>query len=804
MRWSVCTLIVITLVTWPLSFHEIKKPGLLAADFSSDYQETSPSDRAFPDFVSPDPEASADEPSEKVLSTDEPTEKELPDSDITGGFPVVSAGDTSTEATGQRYAILIGVSNYIDLGVLPYSASDMERLGKQLERKGIPAENIYTLVSDTLYENRPSLSVIQKTFDYILGQLRPQDFLFVAFSGYGVEINGDVRFCPDDSDIRRLDETTFSLTNLINEIAGKSSRSVLLLDVNRKFPTEPGISDLWIKTFPDTTGIPVNVTLVFPCRINENSWNDHNFHGSVFLHYFMESIEAAPVFDLLTLTDFFPLVAEKTRHHVQTQFQQTQSPVLLSWPTVSGKQPETERTAEQTELQTTETEITPSEKPENIDSAGHQADNAGYRNDSNRFSGRTFVVPQQTASLSEACQMAQDGDIIQILPGTYNLAASLVIDKNIYLTGMACTSKEITLTCQNTPVLILSAAQARIENLCLCGTEGTEALLILDGESEVVQCDIQPDKQAGITISGVKTNPTLTQCQIYQGKGNGISFSDGSRGIVDCCEIFQNRGDGVQISGRETNPVITNCKIHDNLGNGVMIQNGGKGLLNRLDLFNNTKAGIHVQNAESQPVFFACSVHDGKSYGVLVLDGASPSFEDCEIWRNDIAGIQIQGETTRAAWQNSSVHHEKVNGIVVLGGAGGLLNNCHIYENGLSGILVQDPGSHPELTRCVIENGREAGITFFNGGGGIFAQCTIKGNTFAGVEINDSGSNPRFTSCTIKSGKSAGILVGKSACGIFEKCLISENALSGIEIRDAGSSPQFTDCYIHDGKQCGV
>ena len=51
--------------------------------------------------------------------------------------------------------------------------------------------------------------------------------------------------------------------------------------------------------------------------------------------------------------------------------------------------------------------------------------------------------------------------------------------------------------------------------------------------------------------------------RIHDGKGGGVAFSRGSKGLVEGCKIWRNAGVGVTIQGNNSEVVVAGCKCAD-------------------------------------------------------------------------------------------------------------------------------------------------------------------------------------------------------------------------------------------------
>ena len=108
---------------------------------------------------------------------------------LTGLVLLVSLLMFSVSATAKpnRYALLVGVSNYPNLDKnlqLDGPKHDVQLMESVLIEKGFPTDNIISLSENTGH-TRPNRNAITGAFDRVLLQLEEGDFLFLMMAGHG-------------------------------------------------------------------------------------------------------------------------------------------------------------------------------------------------------------------------------------------------------------------------------------------------------------------------------------------------------------------------------------------------------------------------------------------------------------------------------------------------------------------------------------------------------------------------------------------------------------------------------------------
>jgi hypothetical protein len=247
------------------------------------------------------------------------------------------------------------------------------------------------------------------------------------------------------------------------------------------------------------------------------------------------------------------------------------------------------------------------------------------------------LVPSQYPTIQAAIDVAADGDVVQIAPGTY----AGPIDFS---------GKAITVRGAADPTTVLISG----------GTWGNPIVRIATGESATSTLE-------GVTITGgygyqngggiliESSSPTILNCRVI-GNVSGVSDNSGNS--------LGGLGAGVHI--KNGSPVISNCLIAAN----TAYSNGSRG------------AGVFVSGS-SAARFKACTISGNQMTGGgsqvgagIFIQGTSasyiPEFEDCVISGNNLAA----GGDASAMYLGSTVSLTRCrvsqNGCSYVGGCGGV------------------------------------------------------------------------------------------------------------------------------------
>jgi formylglycine-generating enzyme required for sulfatase activity len=236
---------------------------------------------------------------------------------------------------GNRWALLIGVEDYIQLEKLHYCGADMRALRDQLVACGFPARQI-TLLEDKAADNkyRPFKSAIERQLDLALKMVERGDLLVVGFSGHGVHIGDKSYLCPLDARLR--DTASLVCVETLYQRLSKcpAALKVALVDACRDDPRPGG--DKGVGPAPELEPLgqalerpPEGIYCLTSCAPGETSKEDPKLEHGVFMHFVLQGLRGAADVDhrgKVSLLELCRYATTETKLYVRDKYNESQRP----------------------------------------------------------------------------------------------------------------------------------------------------------------------------------------------------------------------------------------------------------------------------------------------------------------------------------------------------------------------------------------------------------------------------------------------------------------------------------------------
>lgn len=215
-------------------------------------------------------------------------------------------------AAGENYALLVAVGDYDikELRPLKYTRADVLEFHQALLDSGFASKNIVLMHDDMekLVAHCKSLGPDYKARDYLpegekirrelqllLGRLKADDSVIVAFAGHGVQFKGAKKsfYCPSDCQLEKknsligIDEVYAALSEC------SATRKLFLVDACQNDP-QTGLSrsrqsvDLESVTRPQTETVPEGIIALFSCKAGQKSFEHPDLGHGVFFYHLLD------------------------------------------------------------------------------------------------------------------------------------------------------------------------------------------------------------------------------------------------------------------------------------------------------------------------------------------------------------------------------------------------------------------------------------------------------------------------------------------------------------------------------------
>lgn len=263
----------------------------------------------------------------------------------------------SAAFAGENYAFLVAVADYDEkeLRPLKYTRPDILEFHDTLLKSGYKPANVVVMHDDfeKLVEHYKQRGMAGKVADYLpegrkirtefkllLGLLRPDDSVIVAFAGHGVQFSGQKKsyFCPKDA---RLDdvESLISFEELYQALSiSRAGRRMLLVDACQNDPQSEisrsrATVELDSVTRPQTEAVPQGVIALFSCKEGEKSFEHAPLGHGIFFYHILEGWNGkadANGDGRLTYLELADYAETKTRRYAYEKLKVNQTPTLES------------------------------------------------------------------------------------------------------------------------------------------------------------------------------------------------------------------------------------------------------------------------------------------------------------------------------------------------------------------------------------------------------------------------------------------------------------------------------------------
>jgi hypothetical protein len=422
-------------------------------------------------------------------------------------------------------------------------------------------------------------------------------------------------------------------------------------------------------------------------------------------------------------------------------------------------------------------------------------------------------------TLAAALEVAGDGDVLSVAPGTYR--ENLVLDHAVTL---RCADGPGTVRIAPTAGVALTVrAAAGVFDLLVEGQDISAAALVVEvGTPELSGLRISTRSAVGIEVRD-GARPTVRRCTVDNPAGLGISVLDAAGGVFEECEVVAAGQSGISVRGGAT-PRLERCRVHHTTGAGLSVA-GENSSLEAIgcEVFEIQGTGVQVSQRGSGH-FTDCQVHRTTGDGVSLDTDAVLALADCDI--HDIPenavdlrarsvltltrctirrfgrnGLSVWDPGTRADANQSEIHDSTGDypAVWVSDGAVAILDACRVHDVP-DALFVLDRGSRADVVDTDFSQIRNTAVSVSDGANVQLDDCRIR-EAATGAWFRDHGSGGTLAQVTIDD-TATGVIVTKGADPALERCTVTNSAESGIYVSAEGRGT-FTSCRVTGSRGYG-
>ena len=270
--------------------------------------------------------------SDPVDFFDDPSDSSQSASSSDGASSGSDSGARPAEKASGKFAVLVGVDEFEDpaVGSLQYTVQDIEIIYDQLLEIGFEKENIFVLKSHSGAANKPTQKLIQNRIDRVFELAGPNDLVFFAFSGHGLQIDDTIYFCAEDtyaSDKETARNTAVSVSDVIKRFDTSPARfKWLVIDACRYNPFSRGAEIPGSRGIQNLDDPPRGTAVMLSCAPGELSGEDKELKHGLFTYSFVEGLKGAAdadsdgaltLYELAKYTKKMTEIRAEKRHHKQ-------------------------------------------------------------------------------------------------------------------------------------------------------------------------------------------------------------------------------------------------------------------------------------------------------------------------------------------------------------------------------------------------------------------------------------------------------------------------------------------------------
>jgi sulfatase modifying factor 1 len=248
----------------------------------------------------------------------------------------ISSTSIASAAEPKRWALLVGVDDYVGFIDLRFCGRDARALSDSLRHGGFAEENLVVLhdsAKDIRY--RPFKANVEKELDILLSLAGPDDLVIVSFSGHGMHIDGKSYLCPNEADDARPTETMIAVDDVYKKFDKcPAAMKLLLVDACRNDPRPAGRKSATGEADRSKLAAaferpPEGIVVLASCAPGQISWEDEGLRHGVFMHHVLRGLAGEADGNKngrITLNELYDFTSNGTKTYVAKHFRDIQGP----------------------------------------------------------------------------------------------------------------------------------------------------------------------------------------------------------------------------------------------------------------------------------------------------------------------------------------------------------------------------------------------------------------------------------------------------------------------------------------------
>ncbi len=540
------------------------------------------------------------------------------------------------EKPGKRFALIVGVDDYEKFNDLSFAVNDAKAIRDKLFEIGFEADDVFFLATGEKAENRPSKRLIEERITQILDVAGPNDFIFFAFTGHGVELGDVAYFAPEDAQ-NEVANSCVSITGAMERLAkSKAKFKWVVVDACRDNPFQTRSVNPLAKSISKVETLPKGVVLWQSCASGEKSWEDAATERGVFTNAFVEALDGAADVDrdgTLTMTEAFSFVTEKTNAVALQKYGESQRPYMVG---------ETTNFVIADDLLVNGVTRAENEKAEALYAEARQAvEKEDFATAKAKIDAALEINPNREEYKREEAYIARTlADRKKLADAEAARKKAEEEKKKAEEAARIAASQTLTTDSADYPIpsgkrvdVSTSAELAAILQKLDDGDEDNVVIVLKPGTYNLEETYWFHD--ATFTLYGVPENPE--EVKIVFARNESFFFETGVNATIIGCDI--SGGSYFMFEGNYARGTIRHCRLHGFSNNGLGVMKKSQAVVEDCEIFNTGTNGVSV--SDSRLEMTRCQIFDCEWRGVSLSDLAEVNVSNCEISGCKGAGVCV-------------------------------------------------------------------------------------------------------------------------------------------------------------------